>query len=226
MNNSPSRPPIASEAAHWERLYLGSTSNLPWEVERTPAEFAQWAELIAPGARVLDVGCGRGQHSIAMAERGFNVTGIDFSQTAVEAARRRAAQRRLVNASFEVADIIRFRSQRVFDFVYDYSVFHHIPRADHLAYRDTVARAVRACGLLALVCYAETDPIVSLNNQQTRIGKLGNVIYHPTRRELAQLFKKYFSVKSYQLTTLGPQAGHHAHHIVFSRTADRLSQPR
>jgi SAM-dependent methyltransferase len=34
----------------------------------------------APGARVLDLACGKGRHSIYMASKGYDVTGIDLSE--------------------------------------------------------------------------------------------------------------------------------------------------
>lgn len=43
--------------------------------------------LVAPGARVLDVGCGGGYLSEALAQRGAVVTGVDPSQGALAAAR-------------------------------------------------------------------------------------------------------------------------------------------
>lgn len=42
----------------------------------------------AAGSRMLDVACGRGRHSIALAEMGFDVTGIDLSAESIEAAKR------------------------------------------------------------------------------------------------------------------------------------------
>jgi SAM-dependent methyltransferase len=42
---------------------------------------------LAPGARVLDVGCGPGRHSHALAARGFEVTGVDISERFVALAR-------------------------------------------------------------------------------------------------------------------------------------------
>ncbi len=45
---------------------------------------------LAPGARLLDVGCGPGRHSHELARRGFEVVGLDVSETFVGLARRGA----------------------------------------------------------------------------------------------------------------------------------------
>jgi SAM-dependent methyltransferase len=45
----------------------------------------------APDNRdILDVACGAGRHSIPLAKRGYNVTGLDFSATFLDGGRRRA----------------------------------------------------------------------------------------------------------------------------------------
>lgn len=46
---------------------------------------------LRPGQRVLDVCCGPGRHSLALARRGFAVTGLDRDATLLDLARRRAA---------------------------------------------------------------------------------------------------------------------------------------
>ena len=37
----------------------------------------------APGSKMLDVACGRGRHSIQLAAKGFDVTGIDLSEDSI-----------------------------------------------------------------------------------------------------------------------------------------------
>jgi SAM-dependent methyltransferase len=58
----------------------------------TEPEVSFIAEVLglAPGQRVLDVGCGPGRHSHALARRGMRVTGVDVAQRFVELARSEA----------------------------------------------------------------------------------------------------------------------------------------
>ena len=58
---------------------------------------------IAPGTRVLDLGCGAGQIAIPAAKAGAEVTGIDIAANLIGQARKRAADEG-VTVRFEVAD--------------------------------------------------------------------------------------------------------------------------
>ncbi|MFQ5698392.1 MAG: class I SAM-dependent methyltransferase [Myxococcota bacterium] len=60
--------------------------------ERTAAEAERIASLLGlqAGARVLDLACGHGRHAIALARRGFEVTGYDLSGVFLDRARRDA----------------------------------------------------------------------------------------------------------------------------------------
>lgn len=55
--------------------------------------------------KIVDVGCGRGRHSISLAERGYHVTGLDLSPQAIEKAKKIAAERNLENVEFMVQDM-------------------------------------------------------------------------------------------------------------------------
>jgi len=43
--------------------------------------------------RIIDIGCGTGRHSIELAKRGYNVTGIDLSESLLERAREKQRHR-------------------------------------------------------------------------------------------------------------------------------------
>lgn len=75
---------------------------------------------LAPGARVLDIGCGRGVLLGELANRGFEVCGIEISEEAVRGADPRAEIRiaaRVADAGFEPAS---------FDEVILWHVFEHM----------------------------------------------------------------------------------------------------
>ena len=69
--------------------------------QRDVEEAERAADLIervadpAPGATLLDVGCGRGRHARTLARRGYRLTGLDLSAQAIRAARRRAEEESL-----------------------------------------------------------------------------------------------------------------------------------
>ncbi|MFA5307852.1 MAG: class I SAM-dependent methyltransferase [Dehalococcoidales bacterium] len=70
----------------------------------------------APGARILDLGCGVGRHSLELARRGFKVTGVDRMERYLEQAREKAAQEKL-DVEFVQSDMRDFRRPNTFDAV-------------------------------------------------------------------------------------------------------------
>jgi cyclopropane fatty-acyl-phospholipid synthase-like methyltransferase len=73
--------------AFWEKA-------VPPEAARADAAFAA-RRFGAPPAHILDMPCGAGRHSLALAEMGYRVTGVDLSEDAIARARHAAAVRSL-----------------------------------------------------------------------------------------------------------------------------------
>ncbi|HYL39916.1 MAG TPA: class I SAM-dependent methyltransferase [Candidatus Binatus sp.] len=69
---------------------------------------ADVAASLSPGASVLEVGCGPGHLAQRLAERGFEVTGLDLDPAMVERARRAAAALGLQGAGVDAAPVPAF----------------------------------------------------------------------------------------------------------------------
>jgi 2-polyprenyl-3-methyl-5-hydroxy-6-metoxy-1,4-benzoquinol methylase len=118
---------------------------------------APWLR-VAPGMRVLDVGCGVGRWSRLLAARGAHVTGVDLSPTMIDEARRRAADAGLGDrCRFLVQDSSVLDAGEPFDLVLGVTVLQHIldPQALHAAVTQ-IARHAAPHGRIVLLEAAPT----------------------------------------------------------------------
>ncbi|MGD1910418.1 MAG: class I SAM-dependent methyltransferase [Rivularia sp. (in: cyanobacteria)] len=67
-------------------------------------------------AKIIDIGCGTGRHSIELAKRGYSVVGIDLSESMLQRARQKAASQNL-DIVFEKHDAREFSYSYKFDLV-------------------------------------------------------------------------------------------------------------
>src|SRR6184192_2139748 len=79
----------------WRTFFSGpvvkSWLKIPWgQQTQQEADFIQESLQVAPPAKLLDVPCGGGRHSLALAGRGYDMTGVDLSADFLNAARSQA----------------------------------------------------------------------------------------------------------------------------------------
>jgi SAM-dependent methyltransferase len=104
------------------------------------------------GARVLDLGCGAGIPVAQRLAQNFNVTGLDFSATQIELARRNVPQ-----AAFRCADMVEADlGQDCYDAVCSYYAIIHVPRDHHRLILTKIHRSLVSAGL-ALLCLGAQD---------------------------------------------------------------------
>ena len=140
----------------WDAVYADGSA--PWDIGRPQTAFVRLADAGEIASPVLDAGCGTGEHALMLAERGFAVTGVDLSATAIGLARGKAADRGLAT-DFEVADVLALdRMGRTFASVLDNGVFHVFDDDDRVRYVRSLASVLDAGGVLHLMCFSEHTP--------------------------------------------------------------------
>ena len=133
------------EREDWNRRYLDREHEPPAEPNRfVLAELA----ALAPG-RALDLGCGMGRNAVWLAEGGWDVTAVDFSDVAVRRARRLAA-RRGVRVEWLRADLRDYAPpEGAFDLVL--LAYVHLPRVERRLVLRRAAAALAPGGTLLAV---------------------------------------------------------------------------
>src|SRR5256886_14126685 len=86
----------------WNSVYEGSP---PWDIGRPQPDFVKLADAGKFQGRVLDVGCGTGEHVMLAASHGAEGMGGDVAELAIERARGKAQQRGM-SARVEGGDVL------------------------------------------------------------------------------------------------------------------------
>jgi SAM-dependent methyltransferase len=120
---------------------------------------------IAPGAKVLDVGCGPGWTSLFLEESGYSATGIDIAPAHVEISRARAA-RWGAGASFAVADMDDFDLDARFDAALVFDALHHSHRQ-----REVVANIARHLRPGGWALFGEPSWLHGISPGARRVGR-------------------------------------------------------
>ena len=150
------RGPLRPRRPHdFDEFYSGTP---PWEIGRHQPAFLALAQAGAITGRVLDAGCGTGEHALLAAALGLEATGVDAAPTAIARAESKAKERGL-EARFLVADALELGTLGVqFDTVLDSGLFHVFEDDDRARYVDSLAVAVRPGGRYCMLCFSEQEP--------------------------------------------------------------------
>lgn len=140
----------------WDDRYR--TGNVPWDRPGASEHLAWAVEAfgIAPG-KAIDICCGTGTNVIWLAQRGFEVVGVDIAPRAIAKARAKAADAG-VDCTFVAAD---FLGETVdggpFAFAFDRGGFHSIEGAEARAAFARNVAALLAPGGLWVSVMGSTD---------------------------------------------------------------------
>lgn len=143
-------------ANQFEVTYQGGTA--PWDIGRPQPDFLALAESDALTGRVLDVGCGTGEHAIMAAGRGLDATGVDSAPTAIEMAKSKALERG-VTVRFVVGDALDLPALgEQFDTVLDCGLFHVFDDDDRRRFVSSLGQSVVSGGRYYMLCFSDKMP--------------------------------------------------------------------
>jgi len=158
MAASPADPRhVNAHAGGFDAMYAGQP---PWDIGRPQAAFAALADAGLIRGRVLDVGCGTGEHVLMCADLGLDATGVDLAQVALRAAEEKARARGLT-ARFIHQDARHLSGLgESFDTVLDCGLFH-LPvftEEDRASYVASLRSVLRPGGRYFMLCFSDREP--------------------------------------------------------------------
>ncbi len=173
----------------WEKIYLGEREEIPWDVGNSSKELSESVESITP-CFALDVGCGTGTEAIYLAKRGFKVSAVDISETAIQIAKDKAKKEN-VNIDFKVGSVLNIPfDSNVFGFVNDRGCFHAIEPKDREKFTSEINRVLKSGGLYLMLCFSNKEP-------ENDKGP-----YRFSEMEIRNIFSRYFVIKQIQAIKL------------------------
>ena len=184
--------------------------NIPWNVG-TPPDIFQClirSKKLSP-CKIIELGCGAGNYIRYFSDLGFDATGVDISEKAIEIARE-LAQKYGVKCEFIVADVLGDMSEikTSYDFVYDWELLHHIFPEYRNKYIENVHKLIKPQGHYLSVCFSEES------TQFGGLGKyrktpIGTVLYFSNEAEMESLFGRRFFVEELKSIEIKGKKGVH-----------------
>lgn len=132
----------------WKNFFSGITLDM-WrlavsdDMTRTEADFIEKVLGLPPGAKILDVPCGGGRLSLALAARGYQLTGVDLANEFIAEARFKSAERQL-NIAWRQGDMRELPWQEEFDGAFCFgNSFGYLDDDGNADFLNAVARTLK-----------------------------------------------------------------------------------
>jgi SAM-dependent methyltransferase len=136
-------------SAQWFENFFSGIVNEMWtkcmppEATRAEVDFLERALKCKRSARILDVPCGNGRHSLELAKRGYKLTGLDISKEYIDGARK-AARAAGVAVEWICNDMRKLGGRAEFDGAFCFgNAFGYLEHADTRRFLKAVARALK-----------------------------------------------------------------------------------
>jgi SAM-dependent methyltransferase len=148
---------------------------VPPEATAAEVDFLEEHLGLRPGARVVDVPCGSGRHTLALAARGHRVTGLDISAEAIGHARR-AAEAAGLDVTLVRAEMREVAHHGTFDAAICLgNSFGYLDAAGTRAFARALAAAVRPGGGLVVDFNLAAESVLPGHTGGPRTLEVGDI---------------------------------------------------
>jgi cyclopropane fatty-acyl-phospholipid synthase-like methyltransferase len=161
----------------------------PWDIGRPQTAFRALADGGLIQGRVLDVGCGTGEHVLMCAELGLEATGVDLSAVALGAASEKARERGLLARFIRHDALALAELGESFDTVLDCGLFHIFTDDERDRLVDSLSTALTPGGRYHMLCFSDRE-----------LGTWGP--HRVTLAELDQTFARTWRIDSVTSSTI------------------------
>jgi len=193
------------QSTYWKEIY--TSSGLYGEIYRSRHDAVLgWVDSLdlPVGARVLEIGCGAGLMSIALAQRGFRVYAIDSVETMVEQARKLAFES-------EFAGILTVDLDDVYSLTFEDESFDLVIAIGVIPWLDRVDLAIQQ---MARVTRPEGHVILTVDNWARLTNFLDpwlNPALGPLKRGMKEMLDQV-GIRRRSLSDIG--ANYHSHRFI------------
>jgi cyclopropane fatty-acyl-phospholipid synthase-like methyltransferase len=111
-----------------------------------------------PVGRAIDLGCGEGSNAIFLSQKGFEVTGVDFSPTAIKRAiaNAKSAGEKVNFIEDDLTNLRRVNGK--YDLLVDFGALNDLNSTDRDAYMENVLPLTHSNSSFILLCFTKSVP--------------------------------------------------------------------
>ncbi|WP_337864568.1 methyltransferase domain-containing protein [Ignavibacterium sp.] len=143
-----------NKAEFWDTLY--KINSVGWDLKTpTPAFLDLFkSDYFKEKSKLLITGCGYGYDAVAAAKSNFDVTAIDFSETAIQFAES-LAKKENVKINFLVNDFFLLDENyfQSYEIIFDYVTFCAIDPARRKEYANKIFQLLKPTGIFAIILF-------------------------------------------------------------------------
>lgn len=191
---------------YWDEIYVNAS--VGWDLKSPAPVFLDLLSnnLLKNKKSILILGCGYGYDAVAAAKMGFEVTAVDFSESAIRFAKKLASEES-VNVNFIVKDLFKLGKvyKNKFDVIYDYATYCAINPTRRKEYAKKISTLIKRNGLFLIILFpienrtggppfavdpVEAEQFFSQNLELVLSTDKINSIKPRKGRELLQIYRK------------------------------------